>query len=460
MHSDARGLELSTRSAEAAGALSAALEHYLGLKNDIGALVKQALSSDPEFMFGHVVRGYLMLHMRSSAVLPEASKSLARAEALAGGAGDREHMHLEGLRAWIDGDMAAMNRRLETLLARYPLDLFALKMAQFNYFWQGDRANMRDVVQRARTGWGEQVPGYGFLLGMHAFGLEECGQYREAERAGRRAIELNPADHWGAHAVAHVLEMEGRQREGIAWLDGLQGHWGDGNEFINHLWWHRALFHLELEQHDTVLALYDDVIRRERSDFYINLQNAISLLWRLELRGLNVGPRWEELAELAVARNGDHSLPFTDMHYAIALAAAGRRDDLVSFLASLRSEAAQRPGSWAPVYREVTLPLCEALADFRAGRYEAALAGMQRVRAQLHRAGGSHAQRDVVEQTLVVAALQAGRHDLARTLLAERTAAKPASAWGWERYGEALEALADADGAAAAGARARALLSA
>ncbi len=460
MFTDARGLELSTRSAEAAHALSQVADSYAGFKLDLADLVKQALAADPECAYAHVLRGYLLLLMGNSALLPAARKALAGAEPLLPAASERERQHGAALRAWIAGDLTRALAVLEAILLRWPLDLLAVRMAHLFQFWRGERERLRDGVAAVLPRWEPSTPGYHYLLGMHAFGLEECGQYAQAEAVGRRSVALNAADHWGTHAVAHVIEMQGRHREGVAWLDGLQSHWGGANDFINHLWWHRALYHLELAQFDAVLELYDAHVRTGRLDFYLVMHNAASLLWRLELYGVPVGDRWEELAQVAAERVRDHANPFNDMHFAMTLAAAGRRPALDEQLASLRDDACAAAGSWAPVYREVTLPLCQALADFRAGRHEAAIAGIQRVRAQLHRAGGSHAQRDVVEQTLVVAALQAGRHDLARELLAGRTAAKPSSAWSWQRYGQALEALADAGGAAAARARAIALLAA
>ncbi|HKI96905.1 MAG TPA: tetratricopeptide repeat protein [bacterium] len=460
MFTDTRGLELSTRSEEAARALSAVADHYAGFRADLADLVKAALAADPECAYAHVLRGYLMMLMGNTALVPAAQKALAGAEPLLGGATERERLHADALRAWIAGDVAGSTRILQGIVARWPLDLLALRMAHLFEFWQGDREALRDTVGGALTHWDEGAPGYHYLLGMRAFGLEECGDYAEAERAGRRGVELNPADHWATHAVAHVIEMQGRHRDGIAWLDGLKGHWGGANDFINHLWWHRSLYHLELEQFGAVLDIYDEHVRTGRLDFYLVMHNAASLLWRLELYGVDVGDRWQELAQFSADRVHDHANPFNDMHFTMALVAAGRADAVAEHLASLRDDACGRPGSWAPVFREVTLPLCEALAAFREGRHDAALAGIQRVRAQLHRAGGSHAQRDVVAETLIVAALQAGRADVARDLLAERTAAKPSSAWSWQRTAEALAALSDDAGAQAARERAAALLGA
>ncbi len=458
MHTDARGLALTTASAEAAQALALVPDHYAGFHVDLADLVKQALTADPDCAFAHVLRGYLMLLVGNTALVPAAQKSLTAAEPLLEEATERERAHGEILRTWIGGDIAGAARQLETLLAKWPLDLLGMRMVHLLHFRQGDRTRLRDCVAETLRHWGEDTPGYHYLLGMHAFGLEECGQYAEAEAAGRRAVELNPEDHWATHAVAHVMEMQGRQHDGIAWLEGLKEHWGNANDFVNHLWWHRTMYHLELGRLDEVLHLYDTYIRTGRLDFYLVMHNAASLLWRLELFGQPVGDRWEELADAAAERLHDHADPFTDMHYLMALLGAGRTDAAAALQASLRDDAAQRPGSWAPVVRDVTIPVCEALAAFREGRPDATVAGIQAVLPHLHRAGGSHAQRDVVQQTLVAASLAAGRFDLAREALAQRTAAKPGSAWNWQRTADALEALSDRAGAQSARERAAELL--
>jgi tetratricopeptide (TPR) repeat protein len=170
----------------------------------------------------------------------------------------------------------------------------------------------------------EATPGYAFVLGMLAFGLEENGDYARAERFGREAVERNADDLWALHSVAHVLEMQCRHAEGEKLLDQPYGAWSDRNPFKDHVWWHAALFALELGGHERVLDIYDREVRAEESGFYLDVQNAASLLKRLELAGVDVGERWEALAELAESRIGDHVIPFTDAHFMLALVGGGR----------------------------------------------------------------------------------------------------------------------------------------
>src|SRR5512144_528473 len=136
------------------------------------------------------------------------------------------------------------------------------------------------------------------VLGMHAFGLEETGDYARAERQGRKGVELEPRDGWAQHAVAHVMEMQGRQREGIAWMRAEPQAWAHDSFFGVHNWWHLALYHLDLDEIDEVLALFDGPIFGKRSTVVLDLIDASALLWRLDLRGIDVGNRWGSVADL------------------------------------------------------------------------------------------------------------------------------------------------------------------
>ena len=216
---------------------------------------------------------------------------------------------------------------------------------------------MRERVARVLPSWSPNDPGYGFVLGCHAYALEESGDYRQAEETGRRAVELDRGDIWAAHAVAHVAEMEGRLEDGIAWIADLADEWHECSNFALHLKWHEGLYHLELEQHDRVLALYDREVRAESTDEYLDMANAVSLLWRLEQADVSVGARWTELAARAASHVDDHALVFVDLHYLMALAAAGNGAVVEDFLASCERFAASGQGTEAEVMADVGLPL-------------------------------------------------------------------------------------------------------
>src|SRR5262249_21256288 len=149
------------------------------------------------------------------------------------------------------------------------------------------------------------------------------GDYAEAERQGRAAVEHNPADLWAAHAVGHVMEMQGRPREGIAWITDLKQQWRECGAFVLHVVWHECLFHLALEEMDAVLELYDRELRSESTDEYLDIANAASLLWRLEQADVDIGSRWRELTQHAERHIDDHFFVLADLHYGMALAARG-----------------------------------------------------------------------------------------------------------------------------------------
>jgi tetratricopeptide (TPR) repeat protein len=303
----------------------------------------------------------------------------------------------------------------EGILGQYPTDALAFRLAHYKYFWTGRAREMLASAERIAPKWDRELPGYGPLLGCRAFAREECGDYAAAEVDGRQAIEIDPADLWAAHAVAHVLEMQGRPRDGIAWLDGLARHWERTNQLQHHLWWHRALYHYEQREFEEVLALYDERFRnlgspltQSQPDFIIDVQNAASMLFRLERQGVVVGDRWSEIADKAEQRIGDCLSSFTLPHWMLALAATGREDAARRMLEGMDSYARQ-PGDNAAVVREIALPVCEAVLAHRHGDYSAALDLLRPIVADTQRMGGSHAQHDVLRQLFLDCAVRAGR---------------------------------------------------
>ena len=415
---DLNGLAISTSSEAARAAFDRTLRSYAGNRIDTSEHLGATLAADPEFALGHCVKGYLMMLMYKSAVLPKVKEAEGAARGLR--ASPREKLHIEALGAWSAGNMDQALALWEQILADHPTDVLALRLSHFNYFWNGRREEMRASVERVAPRWREGVGSYPLMLSCLAFGLEECGEYAAAERAGRRAIELDPTEGWGAHAVAHVLEMQGRQAEGIEWLAGLERHWDGINNFVHHLWWHRAMFHLQRREFDAVLELYDRRFRDLASplvakmpDLYIDIQNAASMLFRLERHGIDVGDRWNEIADKAEARVGDCLSAFTLPHWMMALAATGRHAAAQSMLACMKEQS-------AGAVRDVAAPVCEAVLAHRRGEHERALELMAPRLDELHHLGGSHAQRDVLLQLCLDSALQARNEGLAKALRGRR----------------------------------------
>lgn len=433
MFTDAWGSALTASGPEAVAAYDRTMTEYLAFGRETGARLKELLALDKQMPMAHVLRGVFMHLMATPGLVPKAHESLAAARALAADCSPRERLHIDALGHWCDGEFEQAVAVWEALLVDDPRDVLALKLAAYLYFYLGDAGGIRDCVARALPRWEASLPGYSYLYGMHAFGLEECGDYAQAERQGRRAVEMNPADAWAVHAVAHVMEMQDRREEGIAWIVGLEAHWNKCNNFRYHLWWHRAMMHLALEDHVEVLRLYDESLFDPQSEEYLDLCNDISLLARLEMAGVDVGDRWQALGGKIARQRTARILAFVDAHYVLGTAAAEGSCAAAYLVEDIQRCAAAAHGTTGRVTRDVGVPLAEAIVAYRRGDFGRCVDQLAPIRRQLVRVGGSHAQRDLFAQMLIDAALRAGRPSLARALLDERLALRPDNHWGRKR---------------------------
>lgn len=421
---DQRGNPVSTDRRSSLDGYERAQGLLAGYFADPLAVIDEVLAEDPDFVMGHCFRGALFLMTTERTAEPELAKSVAAAAALAGRANDRERQHIAALQAWLDGDFRRASDLYAWITINYPRDLLALQVGHLTDFLLGRAHSLRDRVARTLYRWDEGVPGFGFVLGMHAFGLEESGDYARAEEAGRRAVELNPKDAWAIHAVAHVLEMQARMDEGKGWLTPRADDWAPGNMLAYHNWWHLALFHLDSGDGKRALEIYDTWIRSEPSTIAMEMVDAAALLWRLRLRGIDVGQRWSELADAWATRAEEGYYAFNETHAMMAFVAAGRGEDAKRTLASLERSAAGN-GANAQMAGEVGLPVARAIQAFADEDYRQAAELLLSVRPIAQRFGGSHAQRDVLSLTLLEAAFRAKDGRLARALAAERSALRP-----------------------------------
>jgi tetratricopeptide (TPR) repeat protein len=431
MFHDIHGLPVSSSSPDAVAAFDRTILSYLQYRLDTPEHLARALAADPEFGLAHCVKGYFAMLSYKQANVPMAAEAARSARLWTAHATRREQAHVDALEAWIAGDLDRMLARWESILAEDPLDVLAFRLAHFNHFWLGQPQEMRASVDRVFSHWGRDLPGYGTMLSCRCFAYEECGDYATAEPAGRAALELDPADLWGTHAVAHVMEMQGRHREGIAFLEGLEHHWAGANQIVHHLWWHRALFHLERREFDAVLDLYDRRFRNLASpltqaqpDFYLDIQNAASMLFRLERQGVAVGDRWTDIADQAMVRIGDCRSAFTLPHWMMGLAACGRHEAAHRMLEAMR-DFGRGPGTLAPIVSRIAVPVSEAVLAHRQAQYARAVELMRPVLSDMALLGGSHAQQDVLEQLFLDAALQAGQMEDVRLLLSRVAARHP-----------------------------------
>ncbi len=440
MHLDVRGLPVSTTSAKAAAAFDHLVTGYLTFRADTPARLDAVLQADPEFALAHCMQGYFAMLAFKQSVVPIAVQAAHTAQTLAAGATPRERSHIAALAAWSEGELDRAIATWESILRIHPHDVVAFRLAHFVNFWLGRPQDMVASVERLIPTWSEDIPGFPSILGCRCFAQEQAGNPLAAEPSGRRAIELDPGDLWAAHAVAHVLESQGRRSEGIQWLTTLAPNWEGSHNLQHHLWWHCALFTLEYGDYAAVLELYDTRFRNLAApltvaspDVYIDVQNAASMLFRLQRLGVDVGNRWEELADKAEARIGDCLSAFTLPHWLMALTATGRTGAAERMIEAMRAFATGS-GTVPPTVRDYVLPIAEAQLAHAAGRHAEAVALMRPALGGMYQLGGSHAQQDVLEQLFVDAALKAGSTAdirLALERVAGRRAIPPERFIGW-----------------------------
>jgi len=405
---DYMGLPLTSDSSFAVDHLSRAVRGFNSMSAAMMQSVKAALAADPAMPAAHAVRGLALCSARNARFQPVIEAALTAAEAGIDAVSPRERMLIGALRAASEGRLRQAVAAYEALLAEYPTDAFAQKLAQLELFRMGDTEGMRRLAETGGDAWTADAPAYGTWLSVRAFAREEALDFAAAERFGRMAVDHDPCDGWGAHAVAHVLVMQGRVEEGIAWLEELSGNWADMNPFVHHLWWHLCLFLLERGDHDRILDLYDSQVWNPDSplvraipDHYVDLENTASLLLRLELRGVAVGDRWDGLVDQADARLQSHVCPFTSAHAAIVFAATGRFDRAEQLTQNMAAYAAEDDGPIGDAIRRAALPAARAAVAHRRGDWQQVVSQLLPARADLSAMGGSHAQRDIFFQLLV-----------------------------------------------------------
>ncbi|TPN89934.1 tetratricopeptide repeat protein [Mesorhizobium sp. CU2] len=386
--------------------------------------IDRAIADDPAFVMAHVFKGYLfgLATERDASAVARASYEAALPLA----ATAREQAHVAALGHLADGRWHDAARLLEDIAIDNPLDALALQVGHQIDFFTGNARMLRDRIGRALPAWQKTMPGYHAILGMQAFGLEEMGDYARAESFGRQAIEIEPRDGWAQHAVAHVMEMQSRQRDGIAWMRANPEAWTKESFLQVHNWWHLALFHYDLGEIDEVLKLYDGPIFGARSTLALNMVDASAILWRLYLGGADVGDRWQALAANWAPKAGAGNYAFNDAHAMMAFVGAGL-DAPAKTLIEAQREAMRSGDDNAAFTRDVGHPLTLAIKAFGEGNHAETVRLIRPIRSIAHRFGGSHAQRDVIDLTLIEAALRAGDTALARALTAERQLARPDS---------------------------------
>jgi hypothetical protein len=384
---DLRGNPCGTASAAARDHAERALWRMMSFYDTPLADLDAAAQADPQWALPPLMKAGFLLSLTEPALVGEAAAQLAAAQALEHSCTPRERAHLQAVAQVLEGRWTAACRTWDELLLDHPCDALALQWAHLWDFYRGDAPALRQRPARVLPEWDEADPLYAHVLALHAFGLEECNLYPQAEETGRRALQIEPRVPWAVHAVAHVMEMQGRCEEGAVWLRQHQAVWAEGNGFAGHL-------------------------------------------WRLHLLGQDVQAAARALADtwpLDDAHAGYYA--FNDVHAMAALLAAGEVARAESWLArcaqrAMAADDARRVNH--AMAREVGLPLMRGLLALTRGDADGAADLIHPVRGLAQRFGG-HAQRDLIDQTLLAAAARGSRRALGRALLNERLLAKAAT---------------------------------
>jgi hypothetical protein len=443
MLTDRQSNTVSGATPEAVRHFDEALRSFNIYRGDPLASIDAATAGAPSFAQAHLLKGFILALATEPAANADAVRIADNVKGMP--LAEREASQLAILDQLVEGNWVKAAAAMDFHNMRYPRDLVALQAGHLMDFYRGNARDLRDRIARALAHWTPDVPGYHAVLGMHAFGLEESGDYARGEEVGRRAIDLEPLDCWAHHAVAHVMEMQGRAEDGIGWMVAREPYWsGDTNFFKVHNFWHRALCHLDLGQMDQVWALYDGPIRGSKSAVALDLVDASALLWRVGMAGHDAGGRWTELAEAWDAHADGVLYPFNDVHAVMAYLGAGRHD-AIERLKKAQASAASRSTDTARWTTTIAQPLVEGFTAFARGDYRASVEALHPVRFVANQFGGSHAQRDVIDWTLTEAAIRSGRRDVALALSHERLALKPHSPVNRE-FVRRASALAEAPG--------------
>ena len=376
------------------------------------------------------------LHMfaESRDAASNARPFIDRALAVSTQATAREQRFVACVEAWVNGDITHAAKLHEEQAREFPRDLVSIKLGQYHRFNLGDAPGMLRLALAALPHAGDVA----YLHGMAAFAWEQCHLLDQAEIAARRGIQICRKEPWAHHALAHVMLTQGRISEGQAFMNEVSDTWTGLNSFmVTHNWWHQALFGLELGQHDAVLSLYDGRVWGVAKDYSQDQVNAVSLLARLELCGVDVGVRWRELGLYLKTRVNDHVLPFLDLHYLYGLARADL-PEAVELMRSLQDHAAATVES-APMWEQVALPAAQGLLAHTQGDFARAAMLLAQTLPRLAAIGGSHAQRDWFDQIYLDSLMRSGQWASAQQIVQQRLRGHPESV-RMKRQGERIYA--------------------
>jgi tetratricopeptide (TPR) repeat protein len=389
---DGQGLDVTNADAKAIEAIDFLREEWLVFGKRFERFVAAA-DAEQKCALLPALAANLALSVNSVEGRALGVKHLARAQAISKGVSPRERAWLDATQAWIDGDTDRSLAIHEKMVAEWPRDLLAGTLGQLHALDLGNAEALLRIGDRLVAA----NPDTPHVRGMHAFALAECNRLEEAEAEARGALE----SPWAQRALVQCFDGRGRLVEGLSFLTSTGRTWQGGK-------WHLALFLIDLDRLEEALAL-----SRELADDV----SAISLLARLELRGVDVGARWADVASHLEGRLHDHFVPFLDLQYLYTLARAGKASAVTEMLASLEDRAEQAKPFEREAWADCAVPAAHGLAAHARGDHAEAARLLGQAMPHLRPIGGSIAQRALFGAIHLDALIKSGWNDAALKIL-------------------------------------------
>ncbi len=430
MITDRYGLQFSTASDVAAANYREGVDLLLSAWPGAGERFEAAIAADPSFALAHLARGRVY-QMRAEAAAARAKADTARALAVYATA--REQSHINVLASSIEGQSAAAISAAEQHLETWPRDalVLSLLLGAFGLYAFSGRADHDDarvrICERHARHYGQDWWFLTYLGWSHT----EAGNAGAGRLLTERALDIRRDNANAAHALSHALFEQGEAQTCQTFLDDWLPTYDRTGILNGHLCWHLSLIALEHGDVDTALKLYDERIKPAVSHAApLNaFTDAASLLWRAALSSdAALRDQWAETSVYAAQKFPNAGLAFADVHHALVAAGTGNAQAADARLAQLR--ALQAEGKLAA--GTVVVNLSRGLHAFAGADYATAITALEAAQADAVRIGGSHAQRELVEDTLIVAYLRGRSPEKARALIDRRLHRRPSirdAAW-------------------------------
>ena len=378
----------------------------------------RAIAADPGFALAHVARAHVLLERGDAAA---ARASMAAANALAAGLSEREAGHIAFFDLLVAGDAEAALAALRAHLSAWPRDALVLATTAFTNGLIGSsgRAGQKQALLALLD---RLAPSYGddwWFTAHHGMAFSENGERDAARPKIDRSLAQNPRNPWAAHARAHLCYEEGDPNAARAFLASWLTAYPRNGLLYSHLNWHLALGHLEAGDAAAALRLFREAFSPDvhSGPPRGKVTDAVSFLWRWELAGHPRDPEaWRMMHDFATGAFPRSSEAFSDMHIALAQIVAGEdaaRETRARQIDELVRAGRYPSGPCVPA-------MSRAFAAFERQDFSAAIAALEPIAGELERIGGSRAQLDLVEFTLLKAYLGANRLDDARRMLSVR----------------------------------------